>query len=68
MCMDWREWIKRKGIKNVANECGLSYEMVRLWVKGVNEPTKRHIVRLIEISEGELRLEDFFPELVAMGQ
>lgn len=61
--MNWRKWIKSKGIRWVATECGLSYEMVRLWVKGVNEPTKKHIIKIIELSQGEVTLDDFFPEL-----
>ena len=58
--MDWKEWIKQYGTREIAEKCGVSYEAVRKWLKGITEPSKSNILKIVELSGGEVTFEDFF--------
>ena len=58
----WREWIKRKGIKEVAFLLDVHPETVRGWVNG-KRPKDEHKKRLVAIAGNEFGYSDFFADI-----
>ena len=56
----WQRWIIKKGLRKVADRCGVSYEAVRLWVHGKTVPNDKNKKVLVKYSRGELSIGDFF--------
>ncbi len=58
--MVWKEWIKRVGIKTIADKLGVTYEVVRLWANTSQNPSDKHKRLLVQMCEGEFGYSDFF--------
>ena len=58
--MTWQQWIKRRGIGDVAIILGVHYETVRAWVNDGLMPKDVNKKRLVLLSGGEIKVEDFF--------
>jgi len=56
----WREWVKRKGIQEVAFLVGVNQETVRGWVKYGKNPKDDHKKKLVALSNNEFGYADFF--------
>ena len=60
---DWRLWIAYHGIREVSKKLGVTYEIVRAWANSGLRPSDKNKVKLVKLSRGKIRYEDFFKEL-----
>ena len=60
--MVWRKWIETKGKKKIADNLGVTEEIVRQWLKYEQRPSHRNIKQLVEMADGEFGYADFFKE------
>lgn len=61
---DWRGWIRGHGIKETAEELGVHYETVRLWVNTGGRLPKDVLKRkLVEIGGGAFGIADLFDDV-----
>lgn len=58
--MVWRKWIKDKGLQQIANRLGVTYETVRSWVNDGLTPKDSTKKRLVKMAKGEFGYADFF--------
>lgn len=59
----WKNWIKRQGVKDVAEKIGISIQAVHGWLRDEKRPSDIHKKRLIELAKGEFGYADFFADL-----
>jgi hypothetical protein len=55
----WKAFIEKHGHKNIAQEIGVSNELVRLWVKKGHLPYGANLKKLIEVAFNKLSSSDF---------
>ena len=60
ICKPWQEWIRNYGMRKVSYELDVSFNTVRGWVRGSNKPTDKNKMALIRLSNGKIKLDDFF--------
>ena len=56
----WREWVRKKGKKMIAEELGVTEEIVRQWLRYGQKPSDRNKKKLVAMSDGEFGYADFF--------
>jgi len=56
----WRQWVKSKGIQEVAFLVGVNQETVRGWVNYNKNPKDDHKKKLVALSGNEFGYADFF--------
>ena len=56
--MDWKAWIKTRGIDKTATALSLSYETVRNWTAGAL-PSSTNLKALVALARIELPTSDF---------
>lgn len=62
--MSIAEWIRKKklSLNEVADAVGVTYHIVRKWVRGENSPRLIHAIKLNEISKGRLKFKNMLCE------
>lgn len=59
------EWLYTFGQSKIANELGITRQQVNAWAKDRERPSDSRKVDLVNLSNGELRYQDFFIDEVA---
>ena len=57
-----RDWLRNRGPTLTAHEVGVSVSAVWSWIYGDASPTAKNAARLIEISNGQIDLNDICGE------
>jgi len=60
----FRNWRRKKELSQieVAKKLGVTQQAVANWETGIRHPDKKHWKKLIELTDGEITLEDFLTE------
>tara|TARA_B100000123_G_scaffold72553_1_gene51956 strand:- start:338 stop:559 length:222 start_codon:yes stop_codon:yes gene_type:complete len=58
--MTFREYIKNRGEKNIAEICNVSVHAVRSWYYGTRQPTVKQAKKIMMVTNQALTWEDFY--------
>ena len=58
--MNIHDWLSKQDEQRIADETGASVHNVRKWRTGARIPRRASAIKLIELSQGELSLQDIY--------
>jgi len=64
----WRSWVKKYGIRQLAEALGISYESVRRWALGITRPEGKNLHNLVHLAFRSLSPDDFMEFLESLGE